>query len=1138
MTFRGSLSNINSALNGLIFRATLNYVGAAGVTITTNDLGNFGTGGPLSDTDSVNITVTPVNDAPVNTVPAAQNTPEETALLFNTANGNRISVGDVDDADNGAPGDEPIQVSLTALNGVMTLGTTAGLSFSFSDANGTGAGDGTADATMTFRGTLNAVNQALNGMSFLSPLNFVGAGKVTIATNDLGNFGTGGPLSDTDSVNITVTPVNDAPVNTVPAAQSAIEDMPVTLSTANADVISVSDVDDGDNAVAGDETVQVTLTGLGGVVTLNSVLGLSFAFADANGTGAGDGTGDAIMTFRGTLSNVNAALDGLRFDPTPNFVGVANVAITTNDLGNFGAGGPKTDTDSVAITYSAVNDAPQNTLPAAQDKLEDVPLVFSSASGNAITIGDVDDADNGIPGDEIVQVSLNAANGDLTLSNTTGLDFGFVDANGTGAGDGTADTTMTFRGTLSDINAALNGLLFHSPQDYFGPASVSVSTNDLGNFGAGVPLSDADTLDITVEPVNDAPTFNVPANPPTIGQGAGAQSVANFTTGMSTGPSNESSQSLVAFNVTQLSSTGSIAFLAPPSIDPVTGTLTYQPTATAFGTATFSVTLTDNGPGAPPPNVNTSAVQTFTLTILLPSFVGLTPTPTNPLHGQTSSLAIAVIGSPGGPPTGTVTINDTFNSTTTILQSNVPLVAGGVNFDLGILATGTHSLQVFYSGDNVFAPSNKIITYVVGPAATSTALSSSTADPTIFGNAVVFTAVVSVTSGGTPGTISGTVEFREGVTLLGTATAPSSTTATTATYLFSYSNLTANGSVGHTVTAVFRGSNPSSSSTEDFGASPTSNGVVRHVLAANTTTVDLVAAPASPSNFGQPVTFTAKVTASNSPAIPDNGSVVFRNGTVILGTGLVDSTGHATITTLPTALAVGTRSITATYVGGVNFNASVQSPPLLQVVRATTSTTLTSNRLYWAVNQPVTFTATVKTTVSGAPAIPPGGTVTFIIDGVSQSPTHLNTSGKFQKVVTFATPGLHLVSAIFNPPNQYFTTSTAPELKQDNVRKATVLSLASSLPTSVIGQTVRFGAKIVGAGGIPIAPNTETISFFDNGVLLATVFLNTSGVAYFSTSSLTLGTHVITATYSGDANFNPAIRKLSQIVTKTGGRLV
>jgi hypothetical protein len=106
------------------------------------------------------------------------------------------------------------------------------------------------------------------------------------------------------------------------------------------------------------------------------------------------------------------------------------------------------------------------------------------------------------------------------------------------------------------------------------------------------------------------------------------------------------------------------------------------------------------------------------------------------------------------------------------------------------------------------------------------------------------------------------------------------------------------------------------------------------------------------------------------------------------------------------------------------------------------------------------------------------------------------------------------------------------------VRKATVLSLASSLPTSVIGQTVRFGAKIVGAGGIPIAPNTETISFFDNGVLLATVFLNTSGVAYFSTSSLTLGTHVITATYSGDANFNPAIRKLSQIVTKTGGRLV
>src|SRR5262249_25359709 len=55
----------NAALNGLIYSPTLNYNGAATVQINTNDLGNVGSGGALSDTDTVNITVNAVNDAPV-----------------------------------------------------------------------------------------------------------------------------------------------------------------------------------------------------------------------------------------------------------------------------------------------------------------------------------------------------------------------------------------------------------------------------------------------------------------------------------------------------------------------------------------------------------------------------------------------------------------------------------------------------------------------------------------------------------------------------------------------------------------------------------------------------------------------------------------------------------------------------------------------------------------------------------------------------------------------------------------------------------------------------------------------------------------------------------------------------------------
>ncbi len=64
------------------------------------------------------------------------------------------------------------------------------------------------------------------------------------------------------------------------------------------------------------------------------------------------------MSFSGTLASINAALDGLRFDPTPNFNGSALLSLATNDLGNTGSGGPKTAAGTVALAVHPVNDAP------------------------------------------------------------------------------------------------------------------------------------------------------------------------------------------------------------------------------------------------------------------------------------------------------------------------------------------------------------------------------------------------------------------------------------------------------------------------------------------------------------------------------------------------------------------------------------------------------------------------------------------------------------------------------------------------------------------------------------------------------------------------------------------------------------
>ena len=119
--------------------------------------------------------------------------------LWKGSSANGVWIGDVD------AGTSEVQVKLTGTNGTVTLGDTSGLTFS--------VGDGTDDATMTFKGTVEEVNEALNGMSFLPTLDYNGTlAKITIATSDLGASGTGGAKTTTDTINITVNPVPDKPV--------------------------------------------------------------------------------------------------------------------------------------------------------------------------------------------------------------------------------------------------------------------------------------------------------------------------------------------------------------------------------------------------------------------------------------------------------------------------------------------------------------------------------------------------------------------------------------------------------------------------------------------------------------------------------------------------------------------------------------------------------------------------------------------------------------------------------------------------------------------------------------------------------------------------------------------------------------
>lgn len=149
-----------------------------------------------------------------------------------------------------------------------------------------------------------------------------------------------GTLWDEDPATFTVTAVNDAPVNIVPGAQSTPNDQQLIFTESN--LIAVTDVDV--NETAGGK-LRVTLSVDHALLTLSRTDGLTFS--------SGDGIADMLMTFQGSLVNINAALDGLLYVPNSTYVGEDTLTIETNDLGYTGTGGAMIDIDFVSITITS-----------------------------------------------------------------------------------------------------------------------------------------------------------------------------------------------------------------------------------------------------------------------------------------------------------------------------------------------------------------------------------------------------------------------------------------------------------------------------------------------------------------------------------------------------------------------------------------------------------------------------------------------------------------------------------------------------------------------------------------------------------------------------------------------------------------
>ncbi|MBV8516271.1 MAG: tandem-95 repeat protein [Acidobacteria bacterium] len=587
----------------LTYTPAANANGTAIVTVYLQDDGGTANGGvDTSATQTFTITVNAVNDEPSFTSGGNVSVLEDSGA-YSAPWATSISAGPADESgqtvtfstsnDNHAL--FSVQPSV-ASNGVLSFTPaanafgTATVTVTLSDNGGTANGGDDTSPSQTFTITVNAVNDepSFTSGGNISVLEDSGAYSAPWATGI-----SAGPNESAQALTFHASNDNNALFSVQPsiAPDGTLTFTPAANANGTA-TVTVYLTDDGGTANGGDDTspsqtftINVTAVNdapsftSGGNVTVNEDSGAySAPWATSISAGPADESGQTL-TFHVT-GNSNPSLfsvapsiapDGtLTFTPAANAFGSSTITVTLSDDGMTANGGADTSApQSFTITVNNVNDEPSFT-----------------AGGN---------------------VTVNEDSGAYSAAWATGIS----------AGPNEGSQTLTFH--VSNDNNALfaaqpaisaSGVLTFTPaSNAFGTATVTVYLqDDGGTANGGDDTSASVTFQITINPVNDAPSFNSGGDV-TVNEDSGAYT-APWATSVSAGPANESGQTL-AFVIT--GNTNPSLFAAGPSIAP-DGTLTFTPAANAFGSAAITVHLQDDG-GTANGGADTSGSVTFNINV-------------------------------------------------------------------------------------------------------------------------------------------------------------------------------------------------------------------------------------------------------------------------------------------------------------------------------------------------------------------------------------------------------------------------------------------------------------------------------------------------------------------------------------------
>lgn len=657
-------------------------------------------------------------------------------------------------------------------------------------------------------------------------------------------------------------------------------------------------------------------------------------------------------------------------------------------------------------------------------------------------------------------------------------------------GAGTPGGSVTFKDGATVLGTATLATAAGVTTASFGTSALAVGAHAITAVYEGDAsdlTSSTDKLDLSVKQAETATLLAASVSPVSFGETetlTATVSVASPGAGTPTGTVTFK-EGDITLGTADVSSVGGIA------------TATFTTSALAPGT---HVIIALYGGDA---NDASSTSAASSVKVVQSTAIALAASSNPAVRGQSEQFTATVTGVSGTiKPSGSVTFLD---GVLTLGAGTLGEVDGGIEatFSIALLSVGIHKIKAVYNGDdNSLASMSEILTLTVGPDATVTSVVAS-ASKNVFGQSVTFTTTVSIADPGA-GVPSGSVTFKDGSTVLGMGTLSSNAGVMSAS--LSTSSL----SVGdHAIAAVYSGDDDdlgSSSAPLSFSVEP----------AATTSSVATARAV-----FGEPTTLTAAVMVSSPGKAVPTGMVTFRDGDTTLGTALLNTLGGATTATFSTAsLSVGVHMVTAVYGGDANDLGSTSAATALTIFKDATATAIVPSSSPVVFGQLQTITATVKVNQPGAGK--PTGTVTFLEDkAVLGSVALADVGGIATAAWTTATlsVGSHAIAAVYD--------GDANDVGSNSAASTFVVARDSTAITLVAGSSSLFpGQHMVLTATVRAVPPgkgspTGSVTFTDGSTPLGTAALATVDGVSSATLTVTagsLGTHAITAVYSGDGN--------------------